>query len=392
MGRATGLKTGEWIASLVWVDERGTTHRLSRRRASQKAALAALKTLQGIKRGDVSSGDSAGATVATVLADWIAAGRTRTERPISARTERDYLRQATLIAAAIGPLRAVTIRRPDIVRMIEAINGDRQRQQCYILAKAALTPYVRAADPTEHPFPSRATPGVKKKREILDMSLDQIKSFSATVTQREPEHAAIYILAISTGLRQAELLGLRWRDVADDALTVSGSLDEATRTLKGTKTGKARPVDITPQIAEILAAHRARNAKRGMRVGRDDYVFQNSAKRPLLASNLRREWSLARVRLGLATSVRLYDLRHAHATALLAAGVHPKIVQDRLGHESFRLTMDTYSHVVPGMQAQARPAIDALFSSPAATPAPLASRKTSRKTPKKPRKTGSRNR
>ncbi|MHB8178966.1 MAG: tyrosine-type recombinase/integrase [Vulcanimicrobiaceae bacterium] len=57
----------------------------------------------------------------------------------------------------------------------------------------------------------------------------------------------------------------------------------------------------------------------------------------------------------------IYDLRHAHATALLASGVHPKIVQERLGHASIQLTMDAYSHVMPGTQSQAWETISSTF-------------------------------
>jgi integrase len=57
--------------------------------------------------------------------------------------------------------------------------------------------------------------------------------------------------------------------------------------------------------------------------------------------------------------IRLHDLRHSHATHLLAAGVHPKIAQERLGHASIAITMDTYSHAMPNMQADAVAKIDA---------------------------------
>jgi integrase len=63
-------------------------------------------------------------------------------------------------------------------------------------------------------------------------------------------------------------------------------------------------------------------------------------------------------------AIRLYDLRHSHATLLMADGVHPKVVQERLGHSSIQLTMDTYSHVVPGMQERATDRLEALLACP----------------------------
>jgi integrase len=64
-------------------------------------------------------------------------------------------------------------------------------------------------------------------------------------------------------------------------------------------------------------------------------------------------------------AIRLYDLRHTSATLLMAAGEHPKVVQERLGHASIQLTLDTYSHVVPGMQERASERLDALLATPA---------------------------
>lgn len=68
-------------------------------------------------------------------------------------------------------------------------------------------------------------------------------------------------------------------------------------------------------------------------------------------------------------TIRLYDLRHSHATLLMADGVHPKVVQERLGHSSIQLTIDTYSHVVPGMQERATERLEALLARPTTTAA-----------------------
>jgi integrase len=75
--------------------------------------------------------------------------------------------------------------------------------------------------------------------------------------------------------------------------------------------------------------------------------------RPFLASNLRRSWRKLREKLELPDTIKNKDLRHENASLLAAAGVHPKVVQERLGQSSIRVTMDVYSHLMPGMDSEA---------------------------------------
>jgi integrase len=87
---------------------------------------------------------------------------------------------------------------------------------------------------------------------------------------------------------------------------------------------------------------------------RTDLVFSNSEGMPLLRRNvIKRHYKPALRAAGLPVDARLYDLRHTCATLLLAAGVHPKVVSERLGHSDVTLTLNVYSHVLPGMQADA---------------------------------------
>ncbi|HEY8742321.1 MAG TPA: tyrosine-type recombinase/integrase, partial [Chloroflexota bacterium] len=84
-----------------------------------------------------------------------------------------------------------------------------------------------------------------------------------------------------------------------------------------------------------------------------DLVFSTHLGTALLPRNVHRSFKVALTRAGLPLTVRLHDLRHAAATMLLQAGVHPKVVSERLGHSTITLTLDTYSHVVPGLDADA---------------------------------------
>jgi integrase len=111
-----------------------------------------------------------------------------------------------------------------------------------------------------------------------------------------------------------------------------------------------------------LQRHRLQQSERLLRIGvrltDDHHVFTREDGEPVYPSSLTRSFAqfMRRHRF---PQIRLHDLRHSHATHLLAAGVHPKIAQERLGHSSVGITLDTYSHVLPGMQEDAVAKVDA---------------------------------
>jgi integrase len=181
---------------------------------------------------------------------------------------------------------------------------------------------------------------------------------------------ALYVLAVTTGLRQGELLGLRWQDVDLGA----GSLavrQQVQRTPGGwaftePKTAGSRRVVRLPRIAvDAVSRHRVDQVERRLAHGLDwtdhDLVFPNSRGAPIERQNLaRRSFKPLLARAGL-PPIRFHDLRHTAATLLLAKGVHSKVVQERLGHSSIGVTMDVYSHVLPSIQNEAVDALDRHF-------------------------------
>ena len=174
---------------------------------------------------------------------------------------------------------------------------------------------------------------------------------------------ALYILAVTTGLRQGELLGLQWEDVdlAGAALHVRHTLHELNGRLwiGEPKTRQARRRVELPVIAVVaLQDHRERMLIEGHPGG---LVFCDTQGGPLRKSNLLRRSFLPLLRRAGLPTIRFHDLRHTAATLLLAQGVHPKIVQERLGHSQISLTLDTYSHVLPGMGREAASKLDALL-------------------------------
>jgi integrase len=130
---------------------------------------------------------------------------------------------------------------------------------------------------------------------------------------------------------------------------------------KSTKSGRPRTVALTQLAVEELRRHKVHQAEELLRLGLrqtdEMYVVAQADGQPLKPDSLTHEF----VRFIAGTNlpkVRFHDLRHSHATHLLASGVHPKIAQERLGHATIAITLDLYSHVLPGMQADAASRVD----------------------------------
>jgi integrase len=173
----------------------------------------------------------------------------------------------------------------------------------------------------------------------------------------------LYIVAVHAGLRLGELLALGWEDVDLDrgVLHVHRALSDGEFTTPKTKRSRRR-IDLSAGSIAALKKHRMRQLEERMaRAGLwQDHglVFPSSVGTPLSHRNVVRSFKAVLRRAGLPTAIRLYDLRHTCATLLLIRNVHPKYVQELLGHASIAQTLDTYSHVLPGMNGGIGDAID----------------------------------
>lgn len=151
-------------------------------------------------------------------------------------------------------------------------------------------------------------------------------------------------MAITTGARQGELFALQWSDVELDAgaIRIQHSLEEVkgVQRLKTTKSKSSRRlVRIPAVLVEALQEHRAGQMAEGNAASQ--YVFCDPTGGPIRKSNfLRRVWYRLRKAAGI-PDTRFHDLRHTSATLLLSGGISPKVIQSRLGHSTYRLTMDT---------------------------------------------------
>ncbi|MBV9453907.1 MAG: site-specific integrase, partial [Rubrobacter sp.] len=171
-------------------------------------------------------------------------------------------------------------------------------------------------------------------------------------------------------LRIGELLGLKWEDVNTESgmLQIRRMLSPAKSGPRFTspKNGKGRSVKLAPSAAEALKRHRAAQSAERLKLGPqwEDWglVFSTGRGTPVSRRTLTaRSFKPLLKRAGL-PDIRLHDLRHTCATLLLGRGVHPKLVQELLGHANIAMTLDRYSHVLPGMGDQTAAAMESLLS------------------------------
>jgi integrase len=173
------------------------------------------------------------------------------------------------------------------------------------------------------------------------------------------------LLGVLCGLRRGEIAALRWRniDLAGGQLSVVESAEQTTAGVryKEPKSGRARTVALAASVVEELRLHRVRQAEELLKVGvrqtEATFVCCREDGEPLQPRTLTQNWRRLAVK-GTLPRIRFHDLRHAHATHLLAAGVHPKVASERLGHSKVGITLDLYSHVLPGMQEDAAARVD----------------------------------
>jgi integrase len=188
---------------------------------------------------------------------------------------------------------------------------------------------------------------------------------------RNSFYYVLFYTALFTGMRRSELLALRWQDI-----DFMFSQIYVSRSLQVLKNGKAvfgppktaagkRTVAIPPSAILLLKEHKEKQALEHTMLGTPlkdgDLVFSHIDGTPLLPNTVTHAWIKLVRRIGL-KRIRLHDARHTHASLMLKQGTHPKVVQERLGHASIQITLDTYSHVAPGIQEAAANRFDEAFT------------------------------
>jgi integrase len=314
-------------------------------------------------------------TVATYLETWLSGARST----IAPRTFQAYESSIRVqLIPRLGPTPLARLRPQHVQRMqsdmlAEGLSPKTIRNVHGVLHRAlerAVKWHQLAANPCDGVDLPR-----RQRREMTALTAEQARIVLAAA--QHDDLGALFVLALTTGMRQGELLALRWRDVDLDAgrLAVVASsvrLTPRARALLGVekaepvrgepKTARSRRVVELPAVA-VEALRRHREATKVVDV--NGQVFTRPDGRILAVPHVWSRWRRLLERAGVPT-VRFHDARHTVATLLLGSGVHPKLVSEMLGHSTVGITLDTYSHVTATMHREAARALDGLLSASAA--------------------------
>jgi len=232
-------------------------------------------------------------------------------------------------------------------------------RNAHVVLSKALNDAVRWGLLPKNPAEFADPPRVPVNTTMRIWSANEIREFlNSTATDRL--HAA-WVLAATTGMRRGEILGLRWDDIDLEGrkLSIRRALVTSDYELSFSppKTARGRRVvNLDPDTVRVMRKHRVSQAAERLALGDifqdQDLVFCREDGSPVHPDRLTKAFRSLVSAAGL-PSIRLHDLRHSYATLALGAGVHPKVVSERLGHASIGITLDTYSHVLPSLQEEA---------------------------------------
>jgi integrase len=215
------------------------------------------------------------------------------------------------------------------------------------------------------------TPPKPNPEEIRPLDAEQAKRLLEVASAAGGNRLeALYVLAVTAGLRIGELLGLKWEDVDLDAgiLRVRRTRSQAKSgpTFTTPKSGKGRSIRLTGRAVEALRSHKAAQNAERLKLGDlwedNGLIYCTTAGKPLDFRNVATASFKPLLKKAGLPDIRFHDLRHTCATLLLFRGHHPKLVQELLGHSSVAMTLDRYSHVLPGMGDQTAAAMEAALS------------------------------
>lgn len=212
------------------------------------------------------------------------------------------------------------------------------------------------------------TPPRNKQSKMMILDQEEIQ-----ILLNESKDHIIYpviVLALLCGLRRGEILGLQWEniDFYSGTIHLENNLVRANNKviLKETKTATGRrAVDISTNVVDVLKKIKKQKMHYKQLYGSsyhdNNFVCTWEDGRPFRPDYIPKAFAKILANADL-PKIRFHDLRHTHASILLKSGVHPKVVQERLGHSSISITLDTYSHLVPSLQRSAAEKMATMFS------------------------------
>jgi integrase len=334
-------------------------------RGNKKDAERALRERQSaIENGGYVAKDKE--TVVQFMERWM---NTYVVANTTLRTQHGYRGYvARYLAPTIGnlPLQGLTARHIQGVyaAMLEKGLSSTTVVQLHRILREALSHGLRWGLLTRNVADATTTPKIQRKQMPM-WDVDTIHRFLEAATGNR--FRDLYHLALLTGMRRSELTGLQWNnvDLVGGKLAVVNTLQRITGhgLVQGPpKTARSRrSIALSPETVNLLHAVRGRQIEQRLAAGEawqnTGYVFTQADGTPVAPDMISKDFCAIVRQAGL-PHLTFHGLRHAHATLLLTAGVHLKVVSERLGHSNIAITADTYSHVLPGLQEAAALALD----------------------------------
>jgi len=369
---------GRWCAAIAnGCDASGKRRRRWIYRATKGEVTEELTRLQGRKL-DGTLGDAGRLSVGKYLDQWLESSAKATVRATTYVSYKGVIENH--IKPRIGGLSLAKLAPAHVQAMYATMEDNKKsarlRQLTHAVLRRSLNQAVKWNMVPRNVCNAVYPPRVARK-EIRPLTAEQVKLLLKAAAGDESKAVpadpleALYVLAVTTGLRLGELFGLQWADVDLTAgclhvrytlMEVNGKLS-----LSEPKTARSRrKVELPAFAVEALRGHqRSALAAGGREFATEGHVFRNSRGGPLRRSHFHADSFKPLLKRAKLPAIRFHDLRHTAATLMLAGGEHPKVVQELLGHSQISVTMDTYSHVLPTMQREAIDRLGKLLSASA---------------------------
>ena len=288
------------------------------------------------------------------------------EPRVRANTFRSYKWQLKkYVRDEVGSYRLCDLSPLQIQKLYSRLNREglssRVVRYTHTILSNALNQALRLRMLASNPCSGAELPRARQK-EAQVLTVEEVAGFVKVL--RGTRHEVLFLVALTAGMRPSEYLALQWKDIDFDTsrIQVLRSLDWRRKgewEFSEPKTARSRrSIPIPTEVLDRLQRHRKVQAEQRLKYGPDwgnhNLVFCDRRGEPLDRQNLlRRHLRPLLKKAEISTDLTLYSLRHSCATLMLAAGAHPKVVSERLGHSSVVITLDTYSHVLPTMQEDA---------------------------------------
>jgi integrase len=315
--------------------------------------------------GDLGIFDEAAASI-PLFEDYVTKWLRIHRQSIKASTYRSYEQLLRVhVTPKFGKLKLSEINRDDVKEFITAISTSSEfaRNTVRLILtslRAVLTAAVEDGLIETNPASKvgRFNKREKGEAKAQAMTRAEAEAFLTACSEVCPDYHALFFTALRAGLRKGELIALQWGDIQlGESDEDSDRFIMVTRNIYGSqvttpKNHLSRRVDMTKQLRTVLEAWKDRALMRAFQAGKtsvtDDLVFPSEDGQPLYPDNIaRRYMEPALERAGL-RRFRFHDLRHTFGSLLIQAGVSPAYVQKQMGHKSIQVTVDVYSHLIPG--------------------------------------------